>query len=222
MVRRALTVLDALIFDLDGVITATSAEYHYQSWQQLADEEHLPFSREDNERLRGVNRMESLSRFLNGRVVSASQRQDYLERKQRYYLALLDGMTAADRLSGVVELLDSARAEGIPLGVASASRNADVVLEKLDLRHYFDVVSFADCVANPKPAPDIFLWIAGYLRARVAYTVILEDSLESILTAKAAGFWTVGVGLPADSPAHLSVPDLTHVRLADFRAEREA
>ena len=50
--------VQAVIFDLDGVITDT-AEYHFLSWKRLADEEGLPFSREDNEQLRGVSRRDS-------------------------------------------------------------------------------------------------------------------------------------------------------------------
>lgn len=214
MVRTPLIPLDALIFDLDGVITATSAEYHYQSWQQLADEENIPFSRVDNERLRGVNRMESLERFLNGLPITPAQRQDYLQRKQRYYMALLEGMTPDDRLPGVLGLIESARSAGLKLAVASASRNAHSVLQKLDLHPYFDVISSPECVANPKPAPDVFLWVAGYLQARVAHTVILEDSVESIATANSAGFWTVAVGVgQGNHNAHLTVPDLTYLSL---------
>lgn len=57
--------LEAVIFDLDGVIT-DSAEFHYLAWQALADELGLPFSREKNERLKGVSRMESLEIVLEG------------------------------------------------------------------------------------------------------------------------------------------------------------
>ncbi|CAG1772717.1 partial Beta-phosphoglucomutase, partial [uncultured bacterium] len=58
----------AFIFDLDGVITDT-AELQYRSWQRLADEEGLPFTRQDNEALRSVPRRESLRRLLKGKVV---------------------------------------------------------------------------------------------------------------------------------------------------------
>jgi len=61
--------ISAFIFDLDGVITDTS-EFHYLAWQRLADEEGIPFSREDNENLRGVSRRESLQLMLKGRVIS--------------------------------------------------------------------------------------------------------------------------------------------------------
>ena len=64
--------LQAIIFDLDGVITDT-AEYHYQAWQRLADEEGLPFDRKINEHLRGVGRRESLEIILAGRPASRSR-----------------------------------------------------------------------------------------------------------------------------------------------------
>ena len=52
-----------VIFDLDGVLTDT-AEYHYQSWQRLADETGLPFDRHANEALRGISRRDSLMRIV--------------------------------------------------------------------------------------------------------------------------------------------------------------
>ncbi|TVR22799.1 MAG: beta-phosphoglucomutase [Anaerolineaceae bacterium] len=203
-------MLSALIFDLDGVITAASAEFHYLSWRRLADEEGIAFTRADGEHLRGINRAESLTRFLNGHTVTATQRQDYLQRKQRYYLELLQQMTAADRLPGVAALLDQARSAGVKLAVASASRNVRAVLQKLQLDDYFDVIGDPSCVVNPKPAPDIFLWTAGYLRVSVREVVVLEDSAESVRTAIDAGFRTVGVGVAS---ADLMVYDLSDINL---------
>ncbi len=60
-------MIRAFIFDLDGVLTDT-AEYHYRAWKRLADEEGLPFTREDNEPLRGGARREALMRLLKGRA----------------------------------------------------------------------------------------------------------------------------------------------------------
>jgi beta-phosphoglucomutase len=205
--------VSALIFDLDGVLTAASAEFHYQSWQQLADEEGIPFDRERNERLRGVPRGESLRRFLDGRHIGPAQTQDLLARKQAYYLALLADMTPDDCLPGVQPLLAAAHTAGVPLGVASASRNAAVVLERLRLRRYFTVVGTSDFGGNPKPAPDLFVWVAGYLQATIPRTVVLEDSAEGVTAAQSAGFLTVGVGPGAVDHAHLAVPDLRSITL---------
>ncbi|MEI8340522.1 MAG: HAD family hydrolase, partial [Verrucomicrobiota bacterium] len=55
--------INAVIFDLDGVIVSTD-EFHFQAWKKLAEAEGIPFERADNERLRGVSRMESLEILL--------------------------------------------------------------------------------------------------------------------------------------------------------------
>ena len=52
-------MIEAVIFDLDGVIVSTD-EFHYQAWKKLSDEEGIYFDRHINERLRGVSRLESL------------------------------------------------------------------------------------------------------------------------------------------------------------------
>ena len=66
-------ILKAFIFDLDGVITDT-AEFHYQAWKRLADEEGIPFTRKDNEELRGVSRERSLELLLGGREYTAEEK----------------------------------------------------------------------------------------------------------------------------------------------------
>ena len=69
----------AFIFDLDGVITDT-AEFHFLAWKQLADEEGIAFTREDNEQLRGVSRRESLNRMLKGKPIDENTAQAWMER----------------------------------------------------------------------------------------------------------------------------------------------
>lgn len=206
--------IKALIFDLDGVIVKT-AEYHYLSWKRLADEEGLPFDRVANERLRGVERRESLNRLLDGRPLSEIEKQDWMTRKNRYYLDLIKQMSAADREPGLNALLEEAKRNNIKLAVASASRNVWFVLEKLDLLAHFEVVGGPQTVPNPKPAPDLFIWTAGYLRVDMRETVVLEDSAESIRAANQAGFWTVGIG-PNFPMADRTYPTLEAVSIADL------
>ena len=81
-------IIQAVIFDLDGVITDT-AEYHFLAWKRLADEEDLPFTRQDNEHLRGVSRREPLARLLKGVSVSEEQAGEMMARKNGYYREFL-------------------------------------------------------------------------------------------------------------------------------------
>ena len=65
---------EGVIFDLDGVICSTD-EYHYLAWKALADRLNIPFGREDNNRQRGVSRMESLEVVLEKSPVVYSQEE---------------------------------------------------------------------------------------------------------------------------------------------------
>lgn len=200
----------AFIFDLDGVITDT-AELHFQSWSRLAQEENLPFTRQDNEALRGISRRESLNLILKGRPIEESVAQAWMKRKNDYYQTLLEDISPADRLPGVTQLLEQAHAAGIKTAVASASRNAKVVLERLQLLDQFDVIGDGYCVVNTKPAPDLFLWVAGRLNVNPKLGVVFEDAEAGIDAALAGGFWTIGVGKSAITHAHVVVPDMSNV-----------
>jgi beta-phosphoglucomutase len=222
--RQELSVvleIHAFIFDLDGVITDT-AELHYLSWKRLADEENLPFTREDNEHLRGVSRRESLSRLLKGRPIDEETALAWMTRKNRYYRDYLQRLTPADRLPGVVEFLNDARAAGIRIGLGSASRNARDVLERLELLPTFDAVGDGNSVVNTKPAPDLFLWVAGRLNVSPLQAVVFEDAEAGIDAALAGGFWTVGIGTANIHRAHVVVPSLAETNVDAILAQINA
>jgi beta-phosphoglucomutase len=204
--RQFTMPLRGLIFDLDGVITDT-AEYHYQSWKQLAEEEGLPFTRQDNDALRGVSRRKSLIFLLKGKTLPETTMQDYMKRKNDYYQDLMQQITPADTLTGVTDFLAQAHADGMKLGIGSASRNARPVLERLELLTMFDAVGDGYSVANPKPAPDLFVWVAGGMRVPVADVVVFEDAEAGVDAALAAGCLCVGIGNANVKHAHLVLPD---------------
>lgn len=204
-----MTSINAFIFDLDGVITDT-AEFHYLSWDRLAQEEGLIFSRAINDLLRGVSRRVSLEIILaqqpTPRTVAEPLFTEWMTRKNEYYLAYLDEITPAHLLPGVADLLAAARSQGIKTALASASRNARPVLERLGVTAQFDAIGDGHCVVNTKPAPDIFLWVAGRLDVHPQAAIVFEDAEAGIDAALKGGFWTVGVGNANVSHAHLHLP----------------
>lgn len=208
----------ALIFDMDGVV-ADTVHVHYRSWQRLADEEGMAFSLADNERLLGRSRREALEVFLGGRSLPEHEVQHWMQRKQDYFLeALLDSDFGPGKaLPGVRALLQEARDRRVPTGLASSSRNVAVVLEKLALQSAFDVIADGSLVTNSKPAPDIFLWVAGALGVAPRQCVVFEDAPAGVQAGLAGGFQVVGLG-PASrlGAAHRVLPDLAGRRLDDF------
>jgi beta-phosphoglucomutase len=207
----------AFIFDLDGVITDT-AEYHYLAWKRLAEEEGIPFTREDNEALRGVSRRESLRRMLKGRPIDEDTAQAWMTRKNGYYVASLDLVTPNDLLPGVRELLTEARAAGIRLGLGSASKNARSVLDRLGVADWFDAVGDGYSVVNSKPAPDLFVWTAGRLNVSPTQAVVFEDAEAGVEAALAGGFHTVGIGASSGTKAPLIVNGLAELTVAGVLA----
>ncbi len=206
----------AIIFDLDGVITDT-AEMHYRAWKQLSEEEGIPFTHEDNDHLRGIDRRQSLLYVLKGRQLSEADMEAWMDRKNRYYVAYIAKITPHDLLPGVGEFIREAKERGLKLGVASASKNAMPVIEHLGIRDELDAVGDGYVVSNPKPAPDLFVWVAGCLGVPPRQTIIVEDAEAGIEAALRAGMYAVGLGPPSRvGKAHLVFPSLDGVHIGDI------
>jgi beta-phosphoglucomutase len=205
----------ALIFDLDGVLTNTPW-LHYESWKRLAEDERIPFTLDQHYQMQGLVRRDSLAVFLNGTPVDEPTAQALMDRKNAYFLEALEQLSPADCLPGVVEIIREAHAAGLKIGLGSSSQNARRVLDKLGLFRLFDVIGDGYSVNRHKPAPDIFLWVAGQLGVLPQESVVFEDSVAGMQAAVAGGFWRVGVGGRHGDGAHIAVNSLADLRLASL------
>ena len=145
------------IFDLDGVITDT-AKFHYQAWK-ARDSLGISIDETFNETLKGISRMDSLDRILAHSTVKMrllQQKRSLSSAKNDHYVQLLEHLTTEDVFTGVVPLLQQAQARHIPCAVASASKNAPLILEKLGVRAYFATIVDPDSLSKGKPDPEIF------------------------------------------------------------------
>jgi beta-phosphoglucomutase len=186
-------MIRAFIFDLDGVLTDT-AEYHFLAWKQLADEEGIPFTREDNEALRGVSRRKSLDLMLQGREISEELAQSWMARKNSYYQKAIKNLSPSDVLPGSINLLIEIKQRDLLIAIASASKNAMEVIERLQLMQYVDMVCDGTCVDKPKPAPDQFIYTAEQLGVHPSECVVIEDAEAGIQAAKASKMYSIGLG----------------------------
>ena len=208
----------AVIFDLDGVITDT-AHYHYLAWKRLADAVGAPFDEEFNEQLKGVDRMGSLELILARAPRSYSQEEKLAlaDAKNRHYQELIATMTPGDLLPGALEALDAVRAAGLKTGLASVSKNAFTVLDRLGIRERFDTVVDAARIANSKPHPEIFLTAAAQLGLAPQDCLGVEDAVAGVASIKDAGMVAVGVGSPAVlNRSDYVIPSMREFRLGDY------
>ncbi|WDH77372.1 beta-phosphoglucomutase [Exiguobacterium marinum] len=191
--------MKAFIFDLDGVIT-DSAEYHYLAWKALGEDLGIPFDREFNETLKGVSRTESLERILRlgGREndFSVEEKGRLATKKNEHYVSLISNITSADILPGIEVFLSDLKEAGYKVGMASASKNAQMVTHQLGLLDAFDHIVDAATVTDSKPHPEVFLKAAAALQVEPKDCVGIEDAVAGIEAIHAAGMFAVGIGDP--------------------------
>ncbi|MGE5252237.1 MAG: beta-phosphoglucomutase [Bacteroidota bacterium] len=207
-------MIKGFIFDLDGVLTDT-AEFHYRGWKRLADELDIPFTRQENEALRGIPRRDSLMLILGGRVYSEEGIQEMMERKNRYYVESIRGITPRDLLPGARGLLEEIHAAGLKSALGSASRNALEVVQRLGIESLLNAIADGNSVEIQKPAPDLFLHAAAQLGLTPGECVVVEDAAAGIQAARAGGFRSVGLG-PRErvGAADVVYPSLVGVHLS--------
>lgn len=187
----------AILFDLDGVIVDT-AKHHFKAWKALANEMGFEFSEADNERLKGVSRVESLNILLEiGNIEKTEQEKEELaSRKNEQYVKAISKMDDSEILPGVTEFLDQLKQENIPFALGSASKNAPTILKQIHLYDDFDAIVDGNSITKAKPDPEVFLKGAETLGVDPQDCVVFEDAQSGIEAGKAAGMYVVGVGDP--------------------------
>jgi len=191
---------EAVIFDLDGVITDT-AEYHYLAWKQLGEDLGIPFDREFNETLKGVSRMDSLERILKlgnrQNDFTAEEKEALATKKNDHYVMLIQNVSPKDILPGIEQFLQDLKEEGYKIAMASASKNAFAVTDSLGLNDYFDHIVDAAKVVNSKPDPEVFLKAAKAVGVAPKKCIGIEDAVAGVTAINDAGMYAIAIGTDA-------------------------
>lgn len=209
-------MIKACIFDLDGVIVDT-AHYHFLAWQRLAGEIGINLTEKENERLKGVSRMDSLDIILRlGKVtMSAREKQALADKKNSWFLDFLSRMQPEEIFPGVKKLMADLKSVGIKVGLASSSKNARAVLKLLKIENLFDCFVDGTMISKSKPDPEIFLLAASKLSINPQECLVFEDAEAGVEAAIAAGMKCIGVG----SQDQLSKADRVIQKTGDFKVD---
>ncbi|MBI3285016.1 MAG: beta-phosphoglucomutase [Burkholderiales bacterium] len=217
-------MIKCCIFDLDGVIVDT-AKYHYLAWKRLANSLGFDFSEADNEHLKGVSRVESLKLVLRLGSVALEPLafEAALADKNAWYLDYIHQIGPEEILPGVADFLAAVRAQGIKTALGSASKNAQVILERIGLLEQFDAIIDGNKVANAKPDPEVFLNAARATGVAPADCIVFEDAVAGVQAALNAGMQCVGIGEPAVlRQAHLVLPGFQNTGIDQVIAQLAA
>lgn len=211
-------VIKALIFDLDGVIVDT-AHYHFVAWQRLARELGIDFTEKDNERLKGVSRMRSLEIILEigNRQMSESEKERLATRKNAWFVEYIQNVKPDEIFPGVKEMIQTCKAAGFRVALASSSKNARTVLRNLEVEDLFEGFVDGNMITHSKPNPEIFLKAAAQLGVEPQHCVVFEDAEAGVEAALAAGMKCVGVGSPENvGKANQIVKNTADFKLSDL------
>ncbi|MFH1367617.1 MAG: beta-phosphoglucomutase [Elusimicrobiota bacterium] len=200
-----------VIFDLDGVIVNT-AKFHYLGWKKLADEIGIPFDEVKNEKLKGVNRRDSLIALL-GRMPDEKTINELCDRKNKYYLEFVAKIDRSEILPGAMKMIESIKQKnGWKQALASSSKNARLVLNKLDIDKYFNAIVDGSETERAKPDPELFLKAASRMGLTKDDVVVVEDAESGVEAAKRGGMLCIGLGDPKIlGKADVVVKDLSYI-----------
>lgn len=232
------TAFDAVVMDLDGVITDT-ASVHEMAWKAMFDqflasrppapgEDHRPFENQDYRRfVDGMARFDGAFGFLTSRGITvADETVHALAAKKDADFQVLLAREGVNLIPGALPLLIALRRAGFRTAIVSASRNCAAVLTRAGLTDFFDAsvdgVVAAELGLPGKPDPAVYLEAAGRLRTPPQRSVILEDALAGVEAGRGGGFGlVVGVDRAGhgqellDHGADIIVPDLVDVEVVD-------
>jgi beta-phosphoglucomutase family hydrolase len=212
---------DAVLFDLDGVLTSTAA-IHAAAWKRMFDrflQERAPtqppfdIDSDYKKYVDGKPRYEGVYSFLQSRGIELPFGQPADEPGDRSVCALGNRkqvmvQQAIDNgevrpFESSVQWVKQLRAEGFKLGVVSSSRNCAAVLRAAGINHLFetrvDGLTLAELNLPGKPAPDGFLHAAQLLNATPPRSVVVEDAISGVEAGRAGGF---GLVIGVDREGH--------------------
>jgi beta-phosphoglucomutase len=188
-------MIKACIFDLDGVIVDT-AKYHFVAWRNLAHSLGINFTEKHNEELKGVGRMESLDFILklDGQSFSKNELLKLTAAKNMNYLSLIEELDQSEILPGVLVFLEELKNNNIKIGLGSSSKNAEMILQKLGISNYFEVIIDGTKTTKTKPDPQVFQFGAASFDINPSDIVVFEDAIKGVTAAINGGFKVIGIG----------------------------
>ncbi|MEA3493042.1 MAG: beta-phosphoglucomutase family hydrolase [Candidatus Margulisiibacteriota bacterium] len=205
------------IFDLDGVIVNT-VPLHFRAWEKMFNAYGHKFEMEDYlAEVDGRPRLEGAAAILT--ELSPDEIKKAGDKKQEFYLELLN-RDPIEIFGSSVDLLKEMKKKNIKLAAASSSKNAVLILKKINLFNMFEANVSGSDFKKGKPDPEIFLTAASKIGLTPKECVVLEDAKSGVQAAVNGGFYCIGINRHDDfealKGANVIVNDLSEISLGEI------
>lgn len=185
-------MVKGVIFDMDGLMFDTE-RLSSVFWKQTGDQFGLEVPVDFVNSFRGRNPAAIREAFLDkyGQDFDYEEFREVRTRLQYDYIR----EKGVPLKKGLIELLNYLKGKGIRMAVATSTdrKLADTMLEKAEVREYFDAFAYGDEVARSKPYPDVFLKAAEEIGVPIRDCLVLEDSIAGVQAGKAAGGYIIHI-----------------------------
>lgn len=185
-------MINAVIFDMDGVLIDSEPEYMEMN-RRLFSELGIDFENSDFNQYVGMSSFKMWS-GIKERYGLMHDVNELIETERRQMFDILSSDKISEPVKGIPELLKELRENEIVLNVASSSAkmNIEYILNKLDMTNYFNFIVSGEEVKYGKPAPDIFLMVSDKCGIPPEKCLVIEDSSNGVAAAKSAGMKCIG------------------------------
>jgi beta-phosphoglucomutase len=199
------------IFDMDGVVV-DNHQYHFKAWMAFAQKYKFNLNAEIYRDTFNGKTNADLFKMIFGKVTDEQMTTLANEKESMYQDLYLEHMRAHTGLIEFLEYLKSQKIK-IALGTSAPTGNVDFTLDRLKLRHYFEVIVDGSQVQRGKPDPQVYQLCAMKLGLDPKHCVVFEDSLAGLESGERAGCRIVGVAT-SHKPFELEVK--TNLIIHDF------
>ncbi|MFH1612364.1 MAG: HAD family phosphatase [bacterium] len=184
--------IKSFVFDMDGLMVETESLYG-QALTEIAYQKRKKISQKTRYQIMGRDAIDGMTIFKKDLDLKESV-LEILDQREKIYKELLTN-AILEPLSGLIELLNLLKKMQFQIALASSSQRCwiDIILEKLNIASFFEIIVSRNEVKKSKPDPEIYLLAAKKLNLNPNQCLALEDTIPGIESAKKAGMKCIAI-----------------------------